>query len=97
MTKLGEDQPLMDIEDLPSDIDHLMSLNPLALTPDAREAYLDGVIAYHRNLRAAKEKGVKTPRRGKGASADGEAKPKLTLADLGLGAAPARPTVTRRV
>lgn len=98
MTKPGEDQPLMDVEDLPTDIDHLMSLNPLALTPEARDAYLDGVIGYHRNLRVAKEKGVKVGRRrGAEAKLDGEAKPKLTLADLGLGGAPARPTVTRRV
>jgi hypothetical protein len=89
------EQPIYDAADIPTDTDHLMSLDPLNLTPAGREVYLDGVIGYHRNLRAAKEKGVKIPRAKRGAI-EGEAKPKLTLADLGLKLA-AKPTVTRRV
>lgn len=76
--------------DLPTDLDELMSLNPLDLTPADREAYLTTVITYHRNIRAAKEKGVKVPRAKRGA-AEGVVKPKLTLGDLGI--APARPVV----
>lgn len=95
MTDDGE-QPLLDAKDVPSDIDHLMSLNPLNLTPAAREVYLDGVIAYHRNIRAAKEIGMKVPRKGKSKGIEGDAKPKLTLADLGLKPA-AKSTITRRV
>lgn len=98
MTKPGEEQPLIDVDELPNDVDYLMSLNPLLLTPAAREAHLDMVIAYHRNLRAAKEKGVKvsTKRGKKAAAAEGEesAKPKIDLAELGI--KPKGPIVDRR-
>jgi hypothetical protein len=94
MTKPGEDQPLIDLPDVPTDIDHLMSLNPLNLTPAAREAYLNGVIGYHRNLRVAKEAGVKVPKRGKG-KPEGSVAPKIDL--LALGIKPAAPKITRRV
>lgn len=75
------------MSDLPSDLDHLMSLNPLDLTPEDRETYLTTVIAYHRNIRAAKEKGVKVPRAKRGEAAAAP-KIKLTLGDLGLSAVP---------
>src|SRR5438445_10715663 len=93
------EQPLLDISDLPTDIDHLMSLNTLGLTPAARDAYLDGVIADHRNIRAAKEQGVKVPkgRRGSTAKAESEgARPKLTLESIGIKSAP-KVTIARRV
>lgn len=99
MSETDGEQPLLDLPDLPTDIDHLMSLNPLGLTPAARDAYLDGVIAYHRNIRAAKEQGVKVPKgkRGSVAKAEsGEARPKLTLESLGIKAAP-KATIQRRV
>lgn len=99
MTSTDGEQPLLDISDLPTDIDHLMSLNPLGLTPPAREVYLDGVIGYHRNIRAAKEQGVKVPKGKRGSTAKAEsegARPKLTLESLGIKATP-KATIQRRV
>jgi len=78
-------------EALPTDLDELMSLNPLDLTPADREAYLTTVITYHRNIRAAKEKGVKVPKAKRGMG-DAAPKPKLTLGDLGL-----KPKVTVKI
>lgn len=80
-----------DSESLPTDLDELMSLNPLDLTPADREAYLTTVITYHRNIRAAKEQGVKVPRAKRGA-VEGAPKQKLTLGDLGL-----KPKVTVKI
>lgn len=80
-----------DSESLPTDLDELMSLNPLDLTPADREAYLTTVITYHRNIRAAKEQGVKVPRAKRGA-VEGAPKQKLTLEDLGL-----KPKVTVKI
>lgn len=81
---------------LPTDLDELMSLNPLGLTPDDREAYLTTVITYHRNIRAAKEQGVKVPKAKRGA-VEGAPKQKLTLGDLGLGKPATTVKIDRRM
>ncbi len=62
---------------LPTDIDALMSLNPLDLTPANRDEYLTRVIAYQRQSRANREAGIK-PKREKGPGL------KLDLKALGL-------------
>lgn len=62
---------------LPTDIDALMSLNPLDLTPSNRDEYLTRVIAYQRQSRANREQGIK-PKREKGPGV------KLDLKALGL-------------
>lgn len=64
-------------DDLPSDIDALMSLNPLELTPANRDEYLTRVIAYQRQSRANRAEGIK-PKREKGPGL------KLDLKVLGL-------------
>lgn len=62
--------------DLPiSDIDLLMSLDPLELTKDD----LSSIVAYHRRLRAEREAG-----KGRAARAANAPKVKLDLAKLGL-------------
>lgn len=62
---------------LPTDIDTLMSLNPLDLTPADRGPYLERVIAYQRQARANREAGIK-PKREKGPGV------KIDLKALGL-------------
>jgi hypothetical protein len=67
-----------------NDIDFLMSLDPLELSKQD----IDIIIAYHRNQRALREKGVK-PKKDKGLS---------TAIDLiALGLKPAAPKINRRV
>jgi hypothetical protein len=63
-----------------SEIDMLMSLDPLELTKDPKA--LEAIIAYYRNQRVKQADGPK-PKRGKPA---GPAAP-LNLAALGLGSA----------
>lgn len=58
-----------------SDIDLLMSLDPLQLT----KADLSQIVAYHRKLRAEREAG-----KGRAARAANVPKVKLDLAKLGL-------------
>lgn len=67
-----------------NDIDLLMSLDPLELSKQDLEC----IIAYHRNQRALREKGVK-PTKDKG--------PKSTLDLVALGLKPAAPKINRRV
>lgn len=70
-----------------SDIDLLMSLDPLALTkPD-----LSAIVAYHRKLRAEREAG-----KGRAARAANAPKVKLDLAKLGLVATPGGGSVIKR-
>lgn len=66
---------------LPTDIDTLMSLNPLDLSPDDISEYLARVIAYQRQSRAQREAGIK-PKREK---AKGLVKGTDLLKTLGLG------------
>ena len=59
----------MSDDTLPSTIDELMAIDPLELSKRseaAYEKYVQGVIAYHRNQRAAREAGVKPGRGAKG-------------------------------
>jgi hypothetical protein len=67
-----------------NDIDFLMSLDPLSLSKQD----IDIIIAYHRNQRALREKGVK-PKKDKG--------PSSTLDLVALGLKPAAPKINRRV
>lgn len=67
-----------------NDIDFLMSLDPLELSKQD----IDIIIAYHRNQRALREKGVK-PKKDKG--------PASTLDLVALGLKPAAPKINRRV
>jgi len=67
-----------------NDIDFLMSLDPLELSKQD----IDIIIAYHRNQRALREKGVK-PKKDKGPSSP------LDLVALGL--KPAAPKINRRI
>lgn len=56
-------EPVKDPDELPNTIDELMAIDPLELSkrsPKAYEKYVLGVIAYHRNQRAAKEAGTAT-------------------------------------
>lgn len=64
-----------------SEIDTLMSLDPLDLTKDPKA--LEAIIAYYRNQRVAQADGPK-PKRGKPAAGS---VPPLNLAALGLGVA----------
>lgn len=74
--------------DLPtSDIDLLMSLDPLSLTKDD----LSAIVAYHRRLRAEREAG-----KGRAARAANAPKVKLDLAKLGLVATPGGGSVIKR-
>lgn len=52
----------MPTEPLPTDLDHLMSLNPLDLTPEDLPEYLERVIAHQRQARANREAGIKPAR-----------------------------------
>lgn len=70
-----------------SDIDLLMSLDPLNLT----KTDLSQIVAYHRKLRAEREAG-----RGKAARAANAPKVKLDLAKLGLVAAVGGGSVIKR-
>ena len=67
-----------------NDIDFLMSLDPLELSKQD----IDIIIAYHRNQRALREKGVK-PKKDKG--------PSTTLDLVALGLKPAAPKLNRRI
>ena len=67
-----------------NDIDFLMSLDPLELSKQD----IDIIIAYHRNQRALREKGVK-PKKDKG--------PSSTLDLVALGLKPAAPKINRRI
>lgn len=58
-----------------NDIDALMDLDPLELS----KVELDGIIAYHRNRRAAQAEAPTKSRRG---APMAEAKPKLNLEEL---------------
>lgn len=69
-----------------NEIDQLMEEDPLELAKD--EAKIAKVVAYHRNLRALREKGIKP------AKADGP-KVAFTLDQIGLGTP--KPDVKRRV
>ena len=68
----------------PNDIDLLMSLDPLEYS----STDIDIIIAYHRNQRALREKGVK-PKKDKG--------PKQLLDLEALGLKVAAPKINRRV
>lgn len=70
-----------------SDIDLLMSLDPLKLT----KTDLSQIVVYHRKLRAEREAG-----RGKAARAANTPKIKLDLAKLGLVATPGGGSVIKR-
>ena len=63
-----------------TDLDELMSKDPLELSTQD----IDAIIAYQRKNRALREAGVKV----KKGTVEGPAKPKLTLASLGLKAKP---------
>lgn len=67
-----------------NDIDFLMSLDPLELSKQDT----DIIIAYHRNQRALREKGIK-PKKDKG--------PSTTIDLTALGLKPAAPKINRRV
>ena len=67
-----------------NELDRLMSLDPLELSKQD----IDIIIAYHRNQRALREKGVK-PKKDKG--------PTSTLDLVALGLKPAAPKLNRRV
>ena len=67
-----------------NDIDFLMSLDPLELSKQD----IDIIIAYHRNQRALREKGVK-PKKDKG--------PANTIDLTALGLKPAAPKINRRI
>lgn len=67
-----------------NDIDFLMSLDPLELSKQD----LDIIIAYHRNQRALREKGIK-PKKDKG--------PANTIDLTALGLKPAAPKINRRI
>lgn len=67
-----------------NDINLLMSLDPLELSKQD----IDIIIAYHRNQRALREKGLK-PTKDKG--------PKTTLDLTALGLRPAAPKINRRI
>lgn len=70
--------------DEPNDITLLMSLDPLEYTKHDIEV----IIAYHRNQRADREKGIK-PKKDSG--------PKATLDLVKLGLTLATPKINRRV
>lgn len=70
-----------------SDIDLLMSIDPLNLTKDD----LSAIVAYHRKLRAEREAG-----KGRAARAANAPKVKLDLAKLGLVATPGGGSVIKR-
>lgn len=56
---------MTDPDTLPTTIDELMAIDPLELSKrsaKAYEKYILGVIAYHRNARAAREAGVRGTR-----------------------------------
>ena len=67
-----------------NDIDYLMSLDPLELSKQD----IDIIIAYHRNQRALREKGVK-PKKDKG--------PSNAIDLTALGLKPATPKINRRI
>lgn len=70
----------------PSEIDILMSLDPLDLTSDSRK--IDSIIAYMRKARANFAAGIKTPR------ASG---PKMKIDLQALGIVKPSGTIKRRV
>lgn len=70
-----------------SDIDLLMSLDPLELT----KTDLSAIVAYHRKLRAEREAG-----KGRAARAANAPKVKLDLAKLGLVTTPGGGSVIKR-
>jgi hypothetical protein len=75
-------------EPLPtSDLDLLMSLDPLELT----KSDLSAIVAYHRKLRAEREAG-----KGRAARAANAPKVKLDLAKLGLVATPGGGSMIKR-
>lgn len=70
-----------------TDIDLLMSLDPLQLTKDD----LSQIIRYHRNLRAEREAG-----KSRAARASNAPKVKLDLSKLGLTPSPGGGSVIKR-
>lgn len=68
-----------------SDLDYLMSLNPLGLTKwteEEKDAYIASIVAYQRKMRALRESGVKT-RKGT-ASKESQEKGQALLDRLGV-------------